>query len=87
MLQRNDTEFVEVISLNVQYIPFTLEENVVHRHSKLEDPSKAPTLVGLNLPLASLVSITNKRKQLLTCTQETTRAKLEQLRLARLIHG
>jgi hypothetical protein len=41
----------------------------------------------LDLPLASLVSITGKRKKLLTCTHETTRAKLELLRLARLING
>jgi hypothetical protein len=31
----------------------------------------------LDLPLASLVSITGKRKKILTYTQETTRAKLE----------
>jgi hypothetical protein len=31
----------------------------------------------LDLSLASLIGITGKRKKLLTCTQETTRAKLE----------
>jgi hypothetical protein len=41
----------------------------------------------LDLLLASLVGIVEKRKKLLTCTQETTRAKLERLRSARLIHG
>jgi hypothetical protein len=41
----------------------------------------------LDLALASLVSITRKRKKLLTYTQETTRAKLERLCSARLIHG
>jgi hypothetical protein len=30
----------------------------------------------LDLSLASLIGITDKRKKLLTCTQETTRAKL-----------
>jgi hypothetical protein len=36
-----------------------------------------PTLIGLNLPLATFVGIAGKRKKLLTCTQETTTAKLE----------
>jgi hypothetical protein len=36
-----------------------------------------PTLIGLDLPLASVVGIIRKREKLLTCTQETTRAKLE----------
>jgi hypothetical protein len=31
----------------------------------------------LDLSLASLIDIVGKRKKLLTCTQETTRAKLE----------
>jgi hypothetical protein len=43
-----------------------------------------PTLIGLDLPLASLVG---KRKKLLMCTQKITRAKLERLRSARFIHG
>jgi hypothetical protein len=50
-------------------------------------PVRCPTLIGLDLPLASFVGITGKRKKLLTCTQETTRAMLERLCLARLIHG
>jgi hypothetical protein len=45
-----------------------------------------PTIIVFDLPLASLIGITEKRKKLLTRTQETTREKLEQLRLARLIH-
>jgi hypothetical protein len=36
-----------------------------------------PTLIGLDLPLTTLIGITEKRKKLLTCTQVTTRAKLE----------
>jgi hypothetical protein len=35
---------------------------------------RCPTLIGLDLPLASFVSITGKREKLLTYTQETTRA-------------
>jgi hypothetical protein len=31
----------------------------------------------LDLPLASLIGIAGKRKKLLTCTQESIRAKLE----------
>jgi hypothetical protein len=53
----------------------------------LKVPVRSPTLLGLDLPLMTLIRIAGKRKQLLTYTQETTRAKLEWLRLARLIHG
>jgi hypothetical protein len=42
----------------------------------LRIPIRHPTLVDLNLPLATLIGITGKRKQLLTCTQDTTRASL-----------
>jgi hypothetical protein len=45
------------------------------------------TLLGLDFPLTTLIGITEKRKQLITCTQETIRAKLERLRSARIIHG
>jgi hypothetical protein len=38
---------------------------------------RCPTLIGLDLPLTTLIGIIGKRKQLLICTQETTRAKLE----------
>jgi hypothetical protein len=48
---------------------------------------RCPTLIGLNLQLTTLVTIARKRKKLLTCTRETTRAKLDRLHLARLIHG
>jgi hypothetical protein len=43
----------------------------------LRIPVWCPTLIDLDLPLASLIGITGKRKQLLTCTKETTRAKIE----------
>jgi hypothetical protein len=37
--------------------------------------------------MKTLIDIVEKRKKLITCTQETTRAKLERPRSARLIHG
>jgi hypothetical protein len=53
----------------------------------LRIPVRSLTLIGLNFPLTTLIGITGKRKQLLTCTQKTTRAKLEWLRSAGLIQG
>jgi hypothetical protein len=53
----------------------------------LRIPVRSPTLIGLDLPLATLIGIAGKRKQILTCTQETRRAKLERLRSGRLIHS
>jgi hypothetical protein len=50
-------------------------------------PVRSPTLAGLDFPLATLIGITGKRKQFLTCTQKIARAKLERLRSARLIQG
>jgi hypothetical protein len=41
----------------------------------------------LDFPLATLVGITGKRKQFLTCTQKIARANLERLRSTRLIQG
>jgi hypothetical protein len=37
---------------------------------------RSPTLIGLDFPLTTLFGITGKRKQFLTCTQKTVRAKL-----------
>jgi hypothetical protein len=53
----------------------------------LRIPVKSPTLIGLDRPLTTLIDITRKRKQLLTCTQETTRIKVGWLHSARLIYG
>jgi hypothetical protein len=53
----------------------------------LRIPVWCPTLIGLDLPVTTLIDIIKKRMQLLTCTHDTTRAKLERLRLARLING
>jgi hypothetical protein len=38
---------------------------------------QSPTLIGLDFPLTTLVGITGKRKQFLTCTQKIARAKLK----------
>jgi hypothetical protein len=43
----------------------------------LRIPVWCPTLIGLDLPLATFVNIAGKRKKLLTCTQKIARAKLE----------
>jgi hypothetical protein len=48
---------------------------------------RSPTLIGLDFPLTTLVGLARKKKQFLTCTQKTTRAKLERLCSVRLIHG
>jgi hypothetical protein len=53
----------------------------------LRIPVWSPTLIGLDFPLTTLVGIVGKRKQFLTCTQKTTREKLERLRSTRLIQG
>jgi hypothetical protein len=50
-------------------------------------PVRSPTLIGLDFSLTTLIGITGKRKQFLTCTQKIARAKLERLRSARLIQG
>jgi hypothetical protein len=39
MLQKNVSEFVEAISLIIQYILIILEENAIHQRSKPGDPS------------------------------------------------
>jgi hypothetical protein len=53
----------------------------------LRIPIQSSSLIGLAFPLTTLNGITGKRKQLLTCTQKTTRAKLERLHSVRLIQG
>jgi hypothetical protein len=45
-------------------------------HLSLWVPVRIPTLIGLDLPLTPLIDIAGKR-ELLTYTQDTTRAKLE----------
>jgi hypothetical protein len=41
-VSRDILEFSKAISLNVQNILFAIEDNVMHRRSKPEDPSMAP---------------------------------------------
>jgi hypothetical protein len=53
----------------------------------LRIPVRSPTLIGLDFLLTTLVGIAGKRKQFLTCTQKTVRAKLERLRSTKLISG
>jgi hypothetical protein len=43
----------------------------------LRIPVQSPTLIGLDFPLTTLIDIVGKRKQFVTCTQKTARAKLE----------
>jgi hypothetical protein len=38
-------------------------------------PVQILTLIGLDFPLTTLVSITKKRKQFLTCTQKSNKSK------------
>jgi hypothetical protein len=53
----------------------------------LRIPVRSSTLIGLDFPLTTLIGIVGKRKQFLTCTQKTARAKLERLCSARVIQG
>jgi hypothetical protein len=53
----------------------------------LRIPVRSPTLISLDFPLTTLDGITSKRKQLLTYTQKTTRAKLVRQCSAILIRG
>jgi hypothetical protein len=46
---------------------------------------QSSTLISLNFSLITFVSITDKSKQFLTCTQKTTIVKIERLRSVRLI--
>jgi hypothetical protein len=43
----------------------------------LRIPVRNPTLINLDFPPTTLVSITGKRKQFLTCTEKTTSANLQ----------
>jgi hypothetical protein len=43
----------------------------------LRIPVQSPSLIGLDFPLTTLIGIAGKRKQFLTYTQKTARAKFE----------
>jgi hypothetical protein len=47
------------------------------RALSLRIPVRNPTLISLDLPEETLISIAGKRKKLLTCTQEIIREKSE----------
>jgi hypothetical protein len=85
---KDSSEFVEAEkSLSIR-IFFSPQKRMPSISSLcLSTPVRHPTFIGLDLPLTTHVGITGKRKKLLSCTLETTRAKLKRLRLARLIHG
>jgi hypothetical protein len=42
----------------------------------LRIPVRSSTLIGLDFPMTTLIGIADKRKQFLTYTQKTIRAKL-----------
>jgi hypothetical protein len=81
-------EFVEAISLNDQNILFALNENPIHRCSKLEDPSTESNPHRFGLPTDNPRQ--HHRKEEATPhlhTVKTTREKLERLRSARPVQG
>jgi hypothetical protein len=71
------SKFAEAEITLIQHILFTQEENTIHQRLSLRIPVWCPTLIGFDLPLASFIGIARKRKKILTCTPEITRAKLE----------
>jgi hypothetical protein len=84
---KDGSEIAEVISLMINTFSSPKKRMPSINTLSLRIPIRCPTLISLDLPLTTLVGITRKRKQLFTYTKETTRAKLEWLRLGRLIHG
>jgi hypothetical protein len=48
---------------------FDLEEWVFSNDLQLRVPVGSPALIGLDLPLTILVSVTGRRRKILTCTQ------------------
>jgi hypothetical protein len=84
---KDQIEYAEVLSLVVQLHPLLPRRGChVSATLSLRVPVRCPTRIDLDLPLTPLISIVGKRRKILTCTQETTKAKLERLCLARLIH-
>jgi hypothetical protein len=71
------SEFAKAEITLIQNILFALEENVIHQRSKPEDPSMVLNPHQFRPLNDNLIDIAGKKKKLLTCTQETTRAKLE----------
>jgi hypothetical protein len=84
---KDTTEFTKQVSLTFKTFSSLQKRMLSIDALSLRILVQSPTLIGLDFLLATLIAITKKRKQFLTCTQETTRAKLEWLHSARLIHG
>jgi hypothetical protein len=84
---KDKSELVKAISLNSQNILFVLKENAIHRRSNPENASTESNPYRFGLPTDNPHRHCSKRKQFFTCTQKTTRVKLERLRSARLIQG
>jgi hypothetical protein len=78
---------VEAISLNGQNILFALKENVIHRHSKPEDPSTKSNPHQFELPTDNPRRHHRQEEAVPHLHIEDRRAKLERLRLARVIQG
>jgi hypothetical protein len=49
-VEENSPRFAEVISLNIQNILFTLEENAIHQRYKRRDPGMVPNPKWLGPP-------------------------------------
>jgi hypothetical protein len=84
---KDKIEFVEAVSLTFRTFSSPYMRMPSISALSLRIPVQSLTLLGLNFPLTTLIGIAEKRKQLLTRTQQTTRAKLEWRRSARHIHG
>jgi hypothetical protein len=79
---------VEAISLNDQKILFALKENVINQCSKPEDPSTESNPHQFGLPTDNPRWHHRKEEAVPHLhTEKITRAKLGQLRSARLIQG
>jgi hypothetical protein len=84
---KDNTEFVKAVSLTFRTFSLPWKRMPSIDALCLRIPVRSPTLIGLDFPLTTLIGIAGKRKHILTCTEEATRAKLEWLGSARLIHG
>jgi hypothetical protein len=80
-------QFVEAVSLTFRTFssPYKRIPSISALSLRIQVWSQ--TLISLDFLLTTIIGIAGKRKQFLTCTQKTTRAKLEWLRSACLIQG
>jgi hypothetical protein len=68
---------VEAISLAFKTFSLPYKRIASISALSLRTPIRSPALIDLDLPLPTLTGIARKRQKLLTCRQDTTRAKLE----------